>query len=210
MTLIDSLKWRYATKKFDKNRKISSSDLAQLRQAVSLAASSYGLQPYKVLVIENAAVRARLLEAAYGQPQITDASHLFLFCHYTDVSPEKTEAFIKLTSDVTGTPVSALKNYSDLINGTVAARSPEALQAWTSKQAYIGLGTLLAAAAEMRVDACPMEGFNPAAFNEILGLPAKGLSASVLAAVGYRSAEDPAQFRAKVRKPFDQMFEEIA
>ncbi len=210
MTLIDSLKWRYATKKFDKNRKLSVSDLSQLKQAVGLAASSYGLQPYKVLVIENAAVRARLLEAGYGQPQITDASALFLFCHYTDWNPEKTEAFIRLTSQVTGTPASVLQNYADLIDSTVSSRSPEALQAWTAKQAYIGLGTLLAAAAEMRIDACPMEGFDPAGFNEILGLPAKGLSASVLAAVGYRSSEDQAQFRAKVRKPLDQMFEEIA
>lgn len=210
MTLIDNLKWRYATKKFDKNRKVSAADLSQLKQAVGLAASSYGLQPYKVLVIENAEIRARLRDAGYGQPQITDASALFLFCHYTDFGPEKTEAFIRFTSEVTGTPASALQNYADLINSTIASRSPEALQAWTSKQAYIGLGTLLAAAAEMRIDACPMEGFDPAGFNEILGLPAKGLSASVLAAVGYRSSEDQAQFRAKVRKPLEEMFEEIS
>ncbi|MGN7809928.1 NAD(P)H-dependent oxidoreductase [Flavobacterium sp. 22076] len=205
-TLLDNLKWRYATKKFDATKKISAADLNTLKEAVRLAASSYGLQPYKVIIVENPEIREKLKAAAYGQTQITDASQLFIFANDLNAGPESVAAYIKNISETRGVPAEALGGFADMINGVISNLSQEAKNIWTAKQTYIALGTLLAAAAELKIDATPMEGFNPAAFNEILGFDKLGLNASVIATVGYRHDEDDTQHYKKVRKSHEELF----
>ncbi len=209
MNLVESLKWRYATKKFESSKKISKENLEYLKEAVSLIPSSYGLQPYKVLVIENPAIRGKLREAAWGQPQLTEASQIFLFCNYTAMEPEKIDEFLKMGAAINNYDAASTKEYGDMMKGQMASMTSEQIINWTSKQTYIALGSLLAAASELRIDSCPMEGFDKAKFDEILGLKAKGLTASVIGAVGYRSAEDIHQFQKKVRKPISELFEII-
>lgn len=205
-TLLDNLNWRYATKKFDASKKISAADLNTLKEAVRLAASSYGLQPYKVIIVENPEIREQLKAAAYGQTQITDASQLFIFANDLNAGAESVDAYIKNISETRGVPADALAGFSDMMKGTIANLSQEAKNIWTAKQTYIALGTLLAAAAELKIDATPMEGFNPAAFNEILGFDKLGLNASVIATVGYRHDEDDTQHYKKVRKSHEELF----
>ena len=205
-TLLENLNWRYATKKFDAAKKISEADLNTLKEAVRLAASSYGLQPYKVVIVENPELREQLKAAAYGQTQITDASQLFVFANDLNAGPESVAAYIKNISETRGVPTEALGGFSDMMNGVISNLSQDAKNIWTAKQTYIALGTLLAAAAELKIDATPMEGFNPAAFNEILGFDKLGLNASVIATVGYRHDEDDAQHYKKVRKSHEELF----
>lgn len=205
-TLSDNLNWRYATKKFDATKKISSADLNTLKEAVRLSASSYGLQPYKVIVVENPEIREQLKAAAYGQTQITDASQLFIFANDLNAGAESVDAYIKNISETRGVPADALAGFADMMKGTIANLSQEAKNIWTSKQTYIALGTLLSAASELKIDATPMEGFNAAAFNEILGLDKLGLNASVIATVGYRHGEDDTQHYKKVRKSNEELF----
>lgn len=205
-TLLDNLNWRYATKKFDATKKISSADLNTLKEAVRLSASSYGLQPYKVIVVENPEIREQLKAAAYGQTQITDSSQLFIFANDLNAGAESVDAYIKNISETRGVPADALAGFADMMKGTIANLSQEAKNIWTAKQTYIALGTLLSAASELKIDATPMEGFNAAAFNEILGLDKLGLNASVIATVGYRHSEDDTQHYKKVRKSNEELF----
>ncbi|MBP1223789.1 NAD(P)H-dependent oxidoreductase [Flavobacterium sp. 1355] len=205
-TLLENLNWRYATKKFDATKKISEADLNTLKEAVRLAASSYGLQPYKVVIVENPELREQLKAAAYGQTQITDASQLFIFANDLNAGPESVAAYIKNISETRGVPTEALGGFADMMNGVISNLSQDAKNIWTAKQTYIALGTLLAAAAELKIDATPMEGFNAAAFNEILGFDKLGLNAAVIATVGYRHDEDDAQHYKKVRKSHEELF----
>lgn len=205
-TLLDNLNWRYATKKFDATKKISSADLNTLKEAVRLAASSYGLQPYKVVIVENPEIREQLKAAAYGQTQITDASQIFIFANDLNAGAESVDAYIKNISETRGVPTDALAGFADMMKGTIANLSQDAKNIWTAKQTYIALGTLLAAAAELKIDATPMEGFNAAAFNKILGFDKLGLNASVIATVGYRHGEDDTQHYKKVRKSHEELF----
>ncbi|MCP9234826.1 NAD(P)H-dependent oxidoreductase [Lewinella sp. JB7] len=206
MNLIESLKWRYATKRFDASRRLSPEQLATLKEATNLAASSFGLQPYRVVVIEDPAVKEQLREASYNQPQLTESSHVFVFAAKRDMSPEYIDSYVDRIAEVRGVPRENLDGYAEYMKGSVAGKDLESVQTWNQRQAYIGLGTLLAAAAEMGIDTCPMEGFDVAAYDRILGLEAQGLTATVIAPVGYRSPEDATQEHAKVRFPVEEMF----
>jgi len=205
-TLLENLNWRYATKKFDASKKIASADLNTLKEAVRLAASSYGLQPYKVVIVENPEIREQLKAAAWGQTQITDASQLFIFANDVNLDANSVDAYMSNISETRGVPVDALDGLSNMIKGQIAGLSSDAKNTWTSKQTYIALGTLLSAAAELKIDATPMEGFNAAQFNEILGFDKLGLNASVIATVGYRHNEDDTQHYKKVRKSQEELF----
>jgi len=199
-TLLEALHWRYATKKFDPARKLPVETLETLKQAAVLAPSSYGLQPWKILLVTDAAVRAKLRAASWNQPQITDASHLFVFAIKKEMGEAEINAYIQRISEVRHARVEALAGYRDMMVGMVVnGPLKPVINDWSKRQAYIGLGTLLAAAALLGVDACPMEGFDPAQYDEILGLPAQKLAATVVATVGYRAADDPAAAMPKVR-----------
>ena len=205
MKYTEDLNWRYATKKYDATKKVSEENISEIKEAIQLAASSYGLQPYKILDIRD----DKLQPLSWGQPQITDASHLFLFCNKLEVTNDDVDDFIEMTASERGQKAEDLKEYSDIIKSTLSNFSPEVMQAWTARQTYIALGNGLSAAAQLRVDSTPMEGFDVEAYNKKLDLNAQGYSACVLFAVGYRSEEDQLQHAAKVRKPIDTLFEKI-
>lgn len=205
-TLLEKLNWRYATKKFDASKKVSTADLNTLKEAVRLSASSYGLQPYKVVIVENPEVREQLKAAAYGQTQITDASQLFIFANDLNTGAESVDAYIQNISNTRGVPADALAGFGDMMKGTIANLSDDDKNIWTAKQTYIALGFLLNAASELKIDATPMEGFNAAEFNKILGFDKLGLNATVIATVGYRHNEDDAQHHKKVRKSHEELF----
>ena len=209
MKLLENLQWRYATKKYDPSKKVSEQDINQIKEAIRLSASSYGLQLFKVLDIQDKELREKLKPASWGQPQLTDASHIFVFCGYSEVKDEHIDEFINLTAETRQIDAEGLKGYGDFIKGKMSETPVAHQQVWTGKQTYIALGNALAACAELKIDSTPMEGFDPAAYNEILGLSEKGLKADVVLAIGYRSEEDATQHGAKVRKSAENLFEAI-
>ena len=203
---IKNANWRYATKKFDATKKVSDENLNILKEAVRLSASSYGLQPYKVIIVENPEVRAQLQPVAWGQTQIVDASHLLVFANVTDFGDAQIDAYINNVAVTRGLPTDALQGYSDFMKSKINALTVEKRNVWTAKQTYIALTNLMNAASELGIDVTPMEGFEPEKFNEILGLEALGLNASLVAPIGYRHEEDATQHYAKVRKSNEELF----
>lgn len=206
MAILDSLQWRAAIKSFDSTKKLTQQQLNDLLAAVQLAPSSGGLQPYRIIVVEDADVRAKLREAAYGQAQLTDASQIFVFAAETQVDTQLVAKYIDLIATTRNVAREELVGFEQMLAGNVASRTADENISWASKQAYIGLGVLLAAAADLQIDGCPMEGFSPAAFDEILGLKEKGLTTAVIAAVGFRSGEDVYSKLPKVRKAHNNLF----
>ncbi|GAB2700326.1 NAD(P)H-dependent oxidoreductase [Mucilaginibacter koreensis] len=206
MSLIQPLEWRYATKKFDPAKKLSAEQLENLLDTVRLAPSSFGLQHYRILVIEDAGLREQLKAAAYGQSQLTDGSQLIVFAAETNINEAYVEKYVDEIAKVRNTDRENLVPFEKSMVATVNHRSEDQLVAWAHKQAYIALGVLLTAAAEAGIDACPMEGFEVGKFDEILGLREKGLATSVIAAIGFRAEDDDYAKFAKVRKPKDELF----
>jgi len=206
---IENQNWRYATKKFDATKKISNEDLVFLKEAIRLSASSYGLQLYKIFIIENPEVRAKLQPASWGQSQIVDASHLFVFAHTTDVQEVHIDDYLANIAETRGIALEDVKGYGDFMKSNLVGLPLEKKAIWTSKQTYLALGNLLNAAAELKIDVTPIEGFLPEQYNDILGLTAKGYAASLVAAVGYRHEDDATQHLAKVRKSTEELFETI-
>lgn len=209
MNLINSLKWRYATKKMDASKKVNPEDIQRIREAVQLAASSYGLQPYKILEIENPDLREQLQALCWNQSQVTEASHLFLFCNYLTVSDKDVDEFVKLKAQVQDTAPETLKPYSDFVQQKLAQKTADEHYHWTAKQSYIALANAMMACAELQIDSTPMEGFEREKVDELLNLKEQGLSAAVFLAVGYRSSEDSNQDRKKVRKALSDLFKKI-
>ena len=208
--LLNQLNWRYATKKFDSARKISAEDWATLEEALVLSASSGGLQPWTFLVVTDPEVRAKLSPAAFGQSQGTEASPLVVFTSLRDVNEAYVDSFLDHVSKVRNIPLDALAAYRGmLVGGIVNAKDADGRRAWAARQVYIALGTLLTSAALLGIDACPMEGFAPAQFDEILGLEEKGLAAAVICTLGYRSAEDGYAALPKVRFPKEKVIQHV-
>ncbi|MFY8180343.1 MAG: NAD(P)H-dependent oxidoreductase [Flavobacterium sp.] len=203
---IKDANWRYATKKFDATKKISSEDLASLKEAIRLTASSYGLQPYKVLIVENPELRALLQPVSWGQSQIVDASHLLVFANIINFGEKEIDATINNMATTRNLPLEALQGYGDFMKSKLVSLPEDVKNTWTSKQTYLALGNLLNAAAELKIDVTPMEGFEPEKYNEILGLEKLGLNASLVATIGYRHEEDATQHYAKVRKSEEELF----
>lgn len=206
---IENQKWRYATKKFDATKKVSASDLETLKDAIQLSTSSYGLQLYKVFIIENPEIRAQLQPVSWGQTQIVDASHLFVFANIVDVQESHIDDYIKNIATIRGLAIEDLKGYADFMKSKIVPLPIDQKAVWTSKQTYLAMANLMNAAAELKIDVTPMEGFEPEKYNEILGLNTLGLNASLVAAVGYRHQDDATQHYAKVRKPKQELFTTI-
>jgi nitroreductase len=203
---IDALKWRYATKVFDSTKKLTEDQLAILKEAIRLAPSSYGLQPYQVIIVSNPEIKEKLKEAAFGQPQLTDASHIFVFAITHNFTEQQVDEYATNIAETRGIDITAIKGFVDVMKGTVNNRSEEELANWNARQAYIALGVLLETAAFHDIDACPMEGFNNAHFDGILGLADRNLTSVVIASVGFRSSEDGYQNLKKVRKSEEDLF----
>lgn len=206
MSMIESLNWRYATKKFDSSKKVSEKDLETLKEAIRLSPTSYGLDLYKVFVIEDRELLKRLQPACWNQPHVTQASHMFVFANVAKDFEEEIGKSIERKAKLTGKSVEEFEMYKNFVLGKMALRTPEGNAEWTAKQTYIPLTNLMTAAADLRIDCCPMEGFESDQVNEILGLPEKGLNAAVLAIVGYRAGDDKAQHNPKSRKSAEELF----
>lgn len=205
--IIKQLEWRYAVKKFDTTKKLTDEQVEILAEAMRLTASSYGLQPYKVLLVNDPDIRKQLQEHSWGQKQVTEASHFFVICNYTEVSDELVEEYMQLTGEVRHTPGDKLKAFGEGIKSKIGRLKD--VGEWTSKQTYIVLGNLLTACAAMEIDACPMEGFVPEKYNEILGLKEQKLNAALAVPVGFRSPEDRYADMPKVRKPKEKFLDVI-
>jgi len=205
MALLEQLNKRYATKQFDTSKKIPAQDLATLLEAIRLSASSYGLQAYKVIVVENNEIRKQLRTVSWDQPQITDSSQLLVFAVETDADESTVDRFVENIAKTRSMDTKDLAGYSDMMKSTFG-RPNEVVQNWLTHQVYIGLGFGLVAAAEMNIDACPMEGFDSDKYDEILGLKEKNLHSVVLLTIGYRSSDDHYQQLAKVRRSKEDFF----
>ena len=203
---ITNANWRYATKKFDATKKISKQDLETLKEAIRLSASSFGLQPYRVLIIDNPELRAKLQPAAWGQSQIVDASQLIVFANVTNFGEAEIDAYIQNLIETRRIPIEAVQGFADYMKSKITTLPVEVRNTWASKQTYLALGNLLNAAAELHIDVTPMEGFEPEKVNEILGLDKLRLNASLLATIGYRHEEDATQHYVKVRKSNEELF----
>lgn len=208
-TYNDDLNWRYATKKFNPEKEISQEDLNILLESIQLTASSYGLQPYEVIVVKDQATREKLKEVAWNQTQITDASYLLVFANLKSVTENYVHTYLDNIAETRNLSREDLKGMEDMIKNTTLKLPAESQNAWASKQAYIALGNLLSAAANLKIDTCPMEGFDAEKFDEILGLKDRNLTTAVIAPIGYRSEDDQYQHLAKVRKSKSDLIEVI-
>lgn len=205
MTTHESLQWRYATKQFDTSRELPAADLDYILEAGNLAATSYGLQPFGIVVVTDEKKKEMLKEAAFGQTHVAENSALLVVCARTDVDADFISEFARRIERVRDLEEGASKDYEELMIGDLTNRDDASRLAWAQKQAYIVLGTMMVAAAEKQVDGCPMEGFSPAQFDKILELEERNLHASALLALGYRSPEDETQHWAKVRRDLDDV-----
>lgn len=206
MNFIESLQWRYATKRMN-GQQIPDDVLARIIEAVRLAPSSYGLTPYNVLLIKNPEIKAQLLPHCYNQPQISESSALLVFAPWKNITEQQVNAYMNEVASTRNIPVEALKDFAAAINGKINSSNPDELHNWAAKQTYIALGFGLAAAAVEKVDSTPMEGFNPAGVNQVLGLEEKGMSAVCILALGYRDAENDMLSNApKVRRKKEALF----
>lgn len=208
--LISQLHWRYATKQFDPQRKISPEDWAALEEALVLTPSSFGLQPWKIIVVKDAATKQKLVAASWDQKQVADCSHLVVFAIKKDLAQSDIDNYIARIAEVRGVPRESLGTFRDMmVGGLLQGMDAAARNAWAARQAYIALGNFLNSAALLSVDACPMEGIVPGQYDEILGLSKQGLDAVVVCAAGYRAASDTYASLKKVRFPREQLLVEV-
>ena len=208
-TYIDDLNWRYATKKFDNTKEISAKDLDTLIEAIQLTASSYGLQPYEVIVVKDAALREELKAASWNQTQITDSSEIIVLANKTHISSSYVDSYLQDIAQTRGLKIENLAGLKGMLESTILQLKPEDQSIWAAKQAYIALGNLLSAAAHLKIDACPMEGFDAVKYDELLNLKEKGLTTAVITTVGYRSEDDQTQHDAKVRKSKEDLISKL-
>ena len=209
-SLINQLQWRYATKAFDPAKKIAAAEWAVLEQALILSPSSYGMQPYKFLVITDPATREKLVPASWNQRQPADCSHYVVFAVRTSNTEAEVDEYMARIAEVRGGSADALGGFkkilvADVVDGERGKMATE----WAARQAYIALGNFMTAAALVGIDTCPMEGFVPPQYDEILGLREKGLTAAVACAAGYRSADDKYATLPKVRFPASKLIVHI-
>ena len=205
-TLTKQLEWRYATKRMN-GKTIPEEKINNILEAIRLTPSSYGLTPYKVLVITDTELRKKIQPTAWGQPQIVESSHLLVFAVQDDITEKNIDDYMNLVSATRGMPVSALADFKKYIMGTVNSLDQAGRVNWAARQAYIALGSGIAAASLEEVDSTPMEGFEPAKLDEVLGLKAKGLKSVVMLALGYRdTANDPSAGYKKVRRSSKDLF----
>ena len=204
MKLIESLEWRYACKKFDPARKLSEEQVDALKKAFNLTATSYGLQPLKMLVIRSEEIKKRIFPYTYYQAQVTTCSHLLVLCIDTSFDVDSVAAKFDLEQKIRGTKEEIIGKFRDQLVSIYRKKPSQEIERESVLQAYIALGNLMTVCAELRIDACPMEGFIPSKVDEVLGLEERNLKSVLLLPVGYRSEEDPTHGLKKVRKPIEE------
>lgn len=200
MQILDSLKWRYATKKFDATRFLTTKQLQTLKEAFNLTATSYGLQPIRLVVIQNKDLQKQLLPHSWKQRQVVDASHLLVICIENTIDTAYIESYFERVKEIRDTPDKTLAPFKEFMINLFKNQTQEESNTWATKQAYLAMGNLLTVCSVEQIDACPMEGFVPEKFDEILGLQAHGLSSVLLLPVGFRAEDDMFGDFAKVRK----------
>lgn len=210
MSTLESLKWRASIKKFDPSKKVSQEDVEQLLEGANLAATSGGLQPFKVVVVGDGELKNQLSGHTFGQSQVKDASHVLVFSVETNISEDTVNAYIDRAAEVRGREKESLIGFADSMKAYISSMDTNARIAWGKNQAYIALGTVLTVAAEMKIDTCPMEGFDPIQFREILGLEAQNLMPVAILPIGYRSDQDVLSKEAKVRKKREDFILELS
>jgi nitroreductase len=206
--LLASLRARYACKQFDPSRRIADADWRALEQALLLSPSSFGLQPWRFVVVQDPVLRERLVPVSWGQRQLVDASHVVVFAARRGMGLAEVDRHLRRIAELRGVPPESLAGYRQKMEPFVQpARAAADVDAWCARQTYIALGVFLASAALLGLDACPMEGIEPARYDEILGLPARGYGALCAAAVGYRAPTDTYQHATKVRFDMEDVIE---
>lgn len=210
MALLDDLKWRYATKKYDPSKKVTQEDIDKILEAARLAPTSSGLQQFKVIVITNQELKEKIVPIAFDQQIVADASHLLVFVSWNRYTEERIDTAYDFTTDERSLPRGRFSSYTDRLKSIYLHQTEEQNFAHTARQAYIGLGLALAQAAELKVDSTPMEGFNNEALDKLLGLESKGLKSVLLLPIGYRDTDnDWLVNMKKVRKPKEEFVIEI-
>ena len=209
MDIIESLNWRYATKDFDSTKKVSQKDIETIVESLRLTPSSFGLQPWKFIVITNEQVKQSLLPHSWGQKQVTDCSHHIVLCAPTQFTDKNVDAFIKDIAKTRGQSQEELAGYEKVMKDFLSYKKPEEIQAWMQAQVYIALGGLMTTCAMMKIDACPMEGIVKAEYDKVLGLQEKGLTSVVACPIGYRSENDKYASAPKVRFETSEVIEFI-
>ena len=207
--LVSALRWRYATKQFDSTRKIPEATWDVIEESLVLTPSSFGLQPWKFLVVENPAVRSKLLAESWNQPQVTDASHFIVLTSRTDLTTADIDAWISRMAEVQEKAPEAVAPLKGMIVGFAERMSVEDRYGWNVRQSYIALGQLMAAAAVLGIDSCPMEGISASAYDRILGLEGSGYATVVACALGYRAEGDKYAATPKARFERSQVIHHI-
>ncbi|WP_299065416.1 NAD(P)H-dependent oxidoreductase [uncultured Polaribacter sp.] len=210
MNIIDQLKWRYAVKKFDANRKLTEEQVNTLKEAFNLTATSYGLQPIKLVVIHNKEVQEKLLPFSFNQQQITQASHLFVICIQDNYTTKEVTEYFNLVKKIRNTPDEILNPFKDFLTAEIQKKTQEELSISNKNQAYIALGNLLTVCASLDIDSCPMEGFIPSKYDEVLALENHNLKSVLVLPVGFRADDDYMKDLSKVRKNLTESVIEIS
>jgi hypothetical protein len=200
MNIIEKLQWRYATKKFDNKLYIGKEKLNTLKEAFNLTATSYGLQPIKLVIIKDKTLQKKLVEHSMNQKQVAQASHILVFCVETNIDKDFIKAYFKREKTIRNTPDDILKPFKDYLIGNFKSKTIKNIQEWAINQAYLAMGNLLTVCAIEDIDACPMEGFNPEKYDDLLNLKDKGLQSVLVMPIGYRAKDDMFADFKKVRK----------
>ena len=209
MTNIKALQWRYATKKFNPEKILSSEKIDILKEAFNLTATSYGLQPLKMVVVRNKELQEKLKSASWNQQQLNTASHVLVICIEKKVDKDFIEQYFKRVKHLRETPDEVLEPFKKSLVDSFESRAEEEVHAWALNQAYLSLGTLLTVCATEEIDACPMEGFEPDKYDELLNLEAHNLKSVLALPVGYRAEDDMFSEFKKVRRPLDEVIIEV-
>ena len=207
--VIEALKWRYATKKFDPTRILSTSKIAIIKNAFNLTATSFGLQPVRLVIISNKDQQAELVPLSMNQKQVGDASHVLIFCIEKQVDEQYVKAYFDRVKDIRNTPEDIIKPFKNYLLDHFKNASSEDNDLWASKQAYLAMGNLLTVCGLEEIDACPMEGFSPEGYDDFLGLTARGLQSVLVMPIGYRAEDDMFSTMKKVRKSLDNTVLEL-
>lgn len=203
------LNWRYAVQKFDQSKKLTDEQVNFLKEATRLSPSSFGLQPWKIYLVNNPEVRAQVRAAAWDQPKVTEASHLFAFASRINMTEEYIDQYVAEIAKIQNVPVENLVGFRQMMVGSITGKTSAELSDWNARQSYLALGFLLSACAENNIDAGPMEGFDSDAVSKIIGADEDGYKVRTLCAVGFRSPDDTAALRPKVRFSTEKIFKEI-
>lgn len=205
MEILEALHWRYATKTFDANQKVADADLTTILESGNLAATSYGLQPFRFVVVSDQDTQDRLVPHSYRQPQVSQASHVIIIAARTDIDADYIREYAAMVEKARDLPVGQLDGYAKQMIGSLVTMSDDQRMDWAKNQAYIALGNLMVACAALKIDSCPMEGFIASEYDTLLDLSSQNLTSTVVLPIGYRAADDATADYVKVRRPIEEM-----